>query len=317
LALPTDFFSTVAEEMVVSEALLTSGLQVLSEDGPRRGHFTREFFNDLVRMYLEEVRQIRLLSSEEEVELAKRMEKGDEEARRRLIEANLRLVISVARRYGGRGLPLLDLIQEGNLGLMRAIEKFDWRKGFRLSTYATWWVRQAIARGLTDQARTIRLPASAAEVITRLRRVSQELFVRLHRDPTPAEIGRAMGISADRVRQIGEIPQQPVSLETPIGEGENTYIRGVSAKQDAVTPESIVSSVMLAEDVDRLLEEVTPRERKVLRLRFGLDDGHARTLEEVGRTLGVTRERIRQIEAGALRKLRRPARARHLEDFIA
>ena len=238
------------------KAPLTGGLQVLSEDGHGRSHLTWEFLDDLVQMYLEEVGKIPLLSSEEEVELAKRVEKGDGEARRRLIEANLRLVVSVARRYVGRGLPFLDLIQEGNVGLMRAIEKFDWRKGFRLSTYATWWIRQTITRGLADQARTIRLPVSAAEVITRLRRVSQELSARLHRDPTPEEIGRAMGISADRVRQIREIPQQPVSLETPIREGENSYVHDFIANQDTLTPENIVSSIMLKEQVERLSSRI-------------------------------------------------------------
>ncbi len=271
---------------------------------------------DLVRLYLEEVGRIPLLTSAEEVALAQRVEHGDEPARRRLIEANLRLVVSVAKKYAGRGLPFLDLVQEGNLGLLRAVEKFDWRRGYRFGTYATWWIRHGIVRGLAGQARTIRLPVSVGGILTRFAQASRALSEQLGREPTPEEIGKAMGLQAERVRRIMAIPRQPVSLEAPTGE-EAGALRDVVADQEALTPEYIVFAALLREHLEAVLRVLTPREREVIRLRFGLDGGRPRTLAEVGRALAVTRERIRQIEAGALRKLLHPARAKSLEDFIA
>ncbi len=272
--------------------------------------------DDPVRMYLKEIGKVALLNSAEEIRLAKRMERGDEEAKRRLIEANLRLVVSIAKKYVGRGMLFLDLIQEGNLGLIRAVEKFDWRKGYKFSTYATWWIRQAITRALADQARTIRIPVHMVETINKLIRVSRQLLQEVGREPTPEEIGQVMKMPTERVREIIKIAQEPISLETPIGEEEDSHLGDFIEDQDALAPAEAASFTMLKEQLEGVLDTLTPRERKVLKLRFGLDDGRPRTLEEVGREFGVTRERIRQIEAKALRKLRHPSRSKRLKDFI-
>ncbi|NLU51612.1 MAG: RNA polymerase sigma factor RpoD [Clostridiaceae bacterium] len=272
--------------------------------------------DDPVRMYLKEIGKVPLLSSEEEIELAKRMEQGDEEAKKRLAEANLRLVVSIAKRYVGRGMLFLDLIQEGNLGLIKAVEKFDFRKGFKFSTYATWWIRQAITRAIADQARTIRIPVHMVETINKLIRVSRQLLQELGRDPTPEEIAKEMGMSEDKVRDIMKISQEPVSLETPIGEEEDSHLGDFIPDDDAPAPAESAAFTLLKEQLIGVLDTLTPREEKVLRLRFGLDDGRARTLEEVGREFNVTRERIRQIEAKALRKLRHPSRSKKLKDFL-
>ncbi len=272
--------------------------------------------DDPVRMYLKEIGKVALLTQPQEVSLAQRMEKGDEEAKRRLIEANLRLVVSIAKKYVGRGMLFLDLIQEGNLGLIRAVEKFDWRKGYKFSTYATWWIRQAITRALADQARTIRIPVHMVETINKLVRISRQLLQELGREPIPEEIAAAMGLPVERVREINKIAQEPISLETPIGEEEDSHLGDFIEDHEALAPAEAASFTMLKEQLEGVLETLTPRERKVLRLRFGLDDGRPRTLEEVGREFGVTRERIRQIEAKALRKLRHPSRSKRLKDFI-
>ncbi len=272
--------------------------------------------DDPVRMYLKEIGKVALLTQPQEVSLAQRMEKGDEEAKRRLIEANLRLVVSIAKKYVGRGMLFLDLIQEGNLGLIRAVEKFDWRKGYKFSTYATWWIRQAITRALADQARTIRIPVHMVETINKLVRISRQLLQELGREPAPEEIAAAMGLPVERVREINKIAQEPISLETPIGEEEDSHLGDFIEDHEALAPAEAASFTMLKEQLEVVLETLTPRERKVLRLRFGLDDGRPRTLEEVGREFGVTRERIRQIEAKALRKLRHPTRSKRLKDFI-
>lgn len=272
--------------------------------------------DDPVRMYLKEIGRVPLLTAEEEINLAKRMENGDEEAKRRLAEANLRLVVSIAKRYVGRGMLFLDLIQEGNLGLIKAVEKFDYSKGYKFSTYATWWIRQAITRAIADQARTIRIPVHMVETINKLIRVSRQLLQELGREPIPEEIAREMDISVERVREIMKIAQEPVSLETPIGEEEDSHLGDFIEDQDAPAPAEAASFMLLKEQLEEVLETLTPREEKVLRLRFGLDDGRARTLEEVGQHFGVTRERIRQIEAKALRKLRHPSRSKKLKDFL-
>lgn len=272
--------------------------------------------DDPVRMYLKEIGRVPLLTGDEEIKLAQRMEQGDEEAKRRLAEANLRLVVSIAKRYVGRGMLFLDLIQEGNLGLIKAVEKFDYNKGYKFSTYATWWIRQAITRAIADQARTIRIPVHMVETINKLIRVSRQLLQELGREPQPEEIGKEMDISVERVREIMKIAQEPVSLETPIGEEEDSHLGDFIEDQDAPAPAEAASFMLLKEQLEEVLDTLTPREEKVLRLRFGLDDGRARTLEEVGQHFGVTRERIRQIEAKALRKLRHPSRSKKLKDFL-
>ncbi|MEW8979448.1 MAG: RNA polymerase sigma factor RpoD [Symbiobacterium sp.] len=272
--------------------------------------------DDPVRMYLKEIGRVPLLTAEEEIEYAERIEKGDEEAKRRLAEANLRLVVSIAKRYVGRGMQFLDLIQEGNLGLIKAVEKFDYRKGFKFSTYATWWIRQAITRAIADQARTIRIPVHMVETINKLIRVTRQLVQELGREPTPEEIAERMDIPVERVREIQKIAQEPVSLETPIGEEEDSHLGDFIEDHEAPAPAEAASFTLLKEQLEEVLESLTPREEKVLRLRFGLDDGRARTLEEVGQVFGVTRERIRQIEAKALRKLRHPSRSKKLKDYL-
>mgnify|MGYP000991481234 FL=1 len=272
--------------------------------------------DDPVRMYLKEIGRVPLLTAEEEVELAKGIEEGSEEAKRQLAEANLRLVVSIAKRYVGRGMHFLDLIQEGNLGLIKAVEKFDYRKGFKFSTYATWWIRQAITRSIADQARTIRIPVHMVETINKLTRVSRQLLQELGRAPTPEEIAEEMDLPVERVREIMKIAQEPVSLETPIGEEEDSHLGDFIEDQEATAPAEAAAFTMLQEQLGQVLESLTPREQQVLRLRFGLDDGRGRTLEEVGQVFGVTRERIRQIEAKALRKLRHPSRSKKLKDFL-
>ncbi|TDA70246.1 MAG: RNA polymerase sigma factor RpoD [Clostridia bacterium] len=272
--------------------------------------------DDPVRMYLKEIGRIPLLNSEEEIELAKKMEQGDDEAKRRLAEANLRLVVSIAKRYVGRGLLFLDLIQEGNMGLIKAVEKFDYRKGYKFSTYATWWIRQAITRAIADQARTIRIPVHMVETINKLIRVQRQLLQELGREPLPEEIAEEMGVPVERVREIMKIAQEPVSLETPIGEEEDSHLGDFIEDEEAPAPAEAASFHLLKEQLEEVLDTLTPREEKVLRLRFGLDDGRSRTLEEVGQEFGVTRERIRQIEAKALRKLRHPSRSKKLKDYL-
>ena len=271
---------------------------------------------DPVRMYLKEIGKVSLLSADEEIELAKRMEKGDEAAKKRLAEANLRLVVSIAKRYVGRGMLFLDLIQEGNLGLIKAVEKFDYRKGYKFSTYATWWIRQAITRAIADQARTIRIPVHMVETINKLIRVSRQLLQELGREPTPEEIAAEMNMPVDRVREILKISQEPVSLETPIGEEEDSHLGDFIQDDNVPVPADAAAFTLLKEQLVEVLSTLTDREQKVLRLRFGLDDGRARTLEEVGKEFNVTRERIRQIEAKALRKLRHPSRSRKLKDYL-
>jgi len=314
----------------IYEALTEMGIEVVDEGEEEKevssdAHAEEELditvpegvaIDDPVRMYLKEIGRVPLLTAEEEIELAKRMEQGDEEAKRMLAEANLRLVVSIAKRYVGRGMLFLDLIQEGNLGLLKAVEKFDYRKGFKFSTYATWWIRQAITRAIADQARTIRIPVHMVETINKLVRVSRQLLQELGRDPLPEEIAEEMGISEEKVREVMKIAQEPVSLETPIGEEEDSHLGDFIEDQDAPSPVEAASFTLLKEQLEEVLETLTPREKKVLRLRFGIDDGRARTLEEVGQIFGVTRERIRQIEAKALRKLRHPSRSKKLKDFL-
>lgn len=271
---------------------------------------------DPIRMYLKEIGKIPLLSTDEEIELAKRMENGDEEARKRLAEANLRLVVSIAKRYVGRGMQFLDLIQEGNLGLIKAVEKFDYRKGYKFSTYATWWIRQAITRAIADQARTIRIPVHMVETINRLIRASRQMVQELGREPTPEELARKLDMPVERVREIKKISQDPVSLETPIGEEEDSHLGDFIQDDNVMVPADQAAFTLLHEQLMESLETLTEREQQVLRLRFGLDDGRPRTLEEVGRVFHVTRERIRQIEAKALRKLRHPSRSKKLKDYL-
>ena len=271
---------------------------------------------DPVRMYLKEIGKVPLLSADEEIELAQRMEDGDEDAKKRLAEANLRLVVSIAKRYVGRGMLFLDLIQEGNLGLIKAVEKFDYRKGYKFSTYATWWIRQAITRAIADQARTIRIPVHMVETINKLIRVSRQLLQELGREPSPEEIAEEMNMPVERVREILKISQEPVSLETPIGEEEDSHLGDFIQDDNVPVPADAAAFSLLKEQLNEVLSTLTEREQKVLRLRFGLDDGRARTLEEVGKEFNVTRERIRQIEAKALRKLRHPSRSRKLKDYL-
>ncbi len=272
--------------------------------------------DDPVRMYLKEIGKVPLLTAEEEIDLAKRMELGDEDAKKKLCEANLRLVVSIAKRYVGRGMLFLDLIQEGNLGLIKAVDKFDWRKGYKFSTYATWWIRQAITRSIADQARTIRIPVHMVETINKLIRISRQLLQELGREPSPEEIAAEMDISVEKVREILKIAQEPVSLETPIGEEEDSHLGDFIPDDDVPAPAEAAAFSMLKEQLVEVLDTLTEREQKVLKLRFGLEDGRARTLEEVGRQFDVTRERIRQIEAKALRKLRHPSRSKKLKDYL-
>ncbi len=297
-----------------------SGIQIINEDERDKELFEQALrdvgLDDPVKMYLKDIGRVPLLSPDEEVELAQKMQDGDEVAKQRLSEANLRLVVSIAKRYVGRGMLFLDLIQEGNLGLMKAVEKFDYQKGFKFSTYATWWIRQAITRAIADQARTIRIPVHMVETINKLTRVSRVLLQKLGREPTPAEIAEEMGVTEERVTEIQKIAQDPVSLETPIGEEEDSHLGDFIEDDHATTPSDTVASTMLKEQLLGVLDTLTPREEKVLRLRYGLDDGKPRTLEEVGKEFNVTRERIRQIEAKALRKLRHPTRSKKLKDFL-
>jgi RNA polymerase primary sigma factor len=313
------------------EALADQGIDVSDEsDAPASDnkHKEEEFdlsdlsvppgvkINDPVRMYLKEIGRVDLLSADEEITLAKRINDGDESAKRRLAEANLRLVVSIAKRYVGRGMLFLDLIQEGNMGLMKAVEKFDYTKGFKFSTYATWWIRQAITRAIADQARTIRIPVHMVETINKLIRVQRQQLQDLGREPTPEEIGKEMELSPEKVREILKIAQEPVSLETPIGEEDDSHLGDFIEDQDAKAPSEAAAYELLKEQLEDVLDTLTDREENVLRLRFGLDDGRTRTLEEVGKVFGVTRERIRQIEAKALRKLRHPSRSKQLKDFL-
>ena len=305
---------------LVYKTLPEMGVSIFDEEEREKELFEQALsdigLDDPVKMYLKDIGRVPLLSSDDEIELARKMQEGDEEAKRRLSEANLRLVVSIAKRYVGRGMLFLDLIQEGNLGLMKAVEKFDYQKGFKFSTYATWWIRQAITRAIADQARTIRIPVHMVETINKLTRVSRILLQKYGREPTPAEIAQEMNISEERVREIQKIAQDPVSLETPIGEEEDSHLGDFIEDDRAVTPSDSVSSTMLKETLLSVLNSLTPREEKVLRLRYGVDDGRPRTLEEVGKEFNVTRERIRQIEAKALRKLRHPSRSKHLKDFL-
>ncbi|MBQ8395089.1 MAG: RNA polymerase sigma factor RpoD [Clostridia bacterium] len=304
----------------VYKTLGEAGIQIVDEDQRDRELFEQALsdigLDDPVKMYLKDIGRVPLLSAEEEVELAKRMQENDEAAKKRLSEANLRLVVSIAKRYVGRGMLFLDLIQEGNLGLMKAVEKFDYQKGFKFSTYATWWIRQSITRAIADQARTIRIPVHMVETINKLTRVQRVLLQELGREPTPAEIAEKMGVTEDRVREIQKIAQDPVSLETPIGEEEDSHLGDFLEDDKTKTPSDSVAFTMLKEQLLGVLDTLTPREEKVLRLRYGIDDGKPRTLEEVGREFNVTRERIRQIEAKALRKLRHPSRSKKLKDFL-
>ncbi|MGH7903000.1 MAG: RNA polymerase sigma factor RpoD [Candidatus Dormibacteraceae bacterium] len=272
--------------------------------------------DDPVRMYLKEIGRVNLLTAQDEVTLAKAIEAGEWEAKQRLTEANLRLVVSIAKKYIGRGMSFLDLIQEGNMGLIRAVEKFDYHKGYKFSTYATWWIRQAITRAIADQARTIRIPVHMVETINKLVRISRRLLQELGREPSDDEIGEEMGITPEKVREIVKVSQDPVSLETPIGEEEDSHLGDFVEDKEAIAPSDAASLTMLHNEVEDILDTLTPRERRVLQLRFGLIDGHQRTLEEVGKRFGVTRERIRQIEAKALRKLRHPSRSKKLRDYL-
>ena len=314
-------FDTDAGQMdLVYKSLNEAGIQIVDEDQRDKELFEQALsdigLDDPVKMYLKDIGRVPLLSADEEVELAKRMQENDEAAKKRLSEANLRLVVSIAKRYVGRGMLFLDLIQEGNLGLMKAVEKFDYQKGFKFSTYATWWIRQSITRAIADQARTIRIPVHMVETINKLTRVQRVLLQELGREPTPSEIAEKMGVTEDRVREIQKIAQDPVSLETPIGEEEDSHLGDFIEDEKTITPSESVAFTMLKEQLLGVLDTLTPREEKVLRLRYGIDDGKPRTLEEVGKEFNVTRERIRQIEAKALRKLRHPSRSKRLKDFL-
>ena len=304
----------------VYKSLNDAGIQIVDEEQRDRELFEQALsdigLDDPVKMYLKDIGRVPLLSAEEEVELAKRMQEDDVAAKKRLSEANLRLVVSIAKRYVGRGMLFLDLIQEGNLGLMKAVEKFDYQKGFKFSTYATWWIRQSITRAIADQARTIRIPVHMVETINKLTRVQRVLLQELGREPTPEEIAEKMGVTEERVREIQKIAQDPVSLETPIGEEEDSHLGDFIEDEKTMTPSDSVATTMLKEQLLGVLDTLTPREEKVLRLRYGIDDGKPRTLEEVGKEFNVTRERIRQIEAKALRKLRHPSRCKRLKDFL-
>ncbi len=302
----------VVEEMEIPDDITSDISELESDLGSTEG----VAIDDPVRMYLKEIGKVPLLSAAEEIEIAKRMADGDQDAKKQMAEANLRLVVSVAKRYVGRGMLFLDLIQEGNLGLIKAVEKFDYRKGYKFSTYATWWIRQAITRAIADQARTIRIPVHMVETINKLIRVNRQLLQEYGREPRPDEIAREMGISEEKVREIIKVAQEPVSLETPIGEEEDSHLGDFIPDDDAPAPAEVAAFTLLKEQLMEVLDTLTPREEKVLRLRFGLDDGKARTLEEVGREFNVTRERIRQIEAKALRKLRHPSRSKKLKDFL-
>ena len=314
-------FDTTPTQMdFVYKSLAEASIQIVDEDQRDRELFEQALsdigLDDPVKMYLKDIGRVPLLSAEEEVDLARRMQEDDAAAKKRLSEANLRLVVSIAKRYVGRGMLFLDLIQEGNLGLMKAVEKFDYQKGFKFSTYATWWIRQSITRAIADQARTIRIPVHMVETINKLTRVQRVLLQELGREPTPEEIAEKMGVTEERVREIQKIAQDPVSLETPIGEEEDSHLGDFIEDEKTVTPSDSVAFTMLKEQLLGVLDTLTPREEKVLRLRYGLDDGKPRTLEEVGKEFNVTRERIRQIEAKALRKLRHPSRSKKLKDFV-
>ena len=312
--------ATPMELEEVYKTLDDAGIQIINEyerDKDLYDQLLKEVnMDDPVKMYLKDIGKVPLLAADEEIELAKKMLDGDEESKRRLSEANLRLVVSIAKRYMGRGMLFLDLIQEGNLGLMKAVEKFDYQKGFKFSTYATWWIRQAITRAIADQARTIRIPVHMVETINKQIRVSRTLLQEFGREPTPEEIAKYMGISEDKVREIQKIAQDPVSLETPIGEEEDSHLGDFLEDETSTAPSDMVAFTLLKEQLIGVLDTLTPREEKVLRLRYGIDDGRPRTLEEVGKEFNVTRERIRQIEAKALRKLRHPSRSKRLKDFL-
>ena len=306
---------TDEEEPALDEDVIAEGEEVEKIDFTDTGDISSTT-QDPVKMYLKDIGKVPLLSAEEEIELAKRMEAGDEAAKKKLAESNLRLVVSIAKRYVGRGMLFLDLIQEGNLGLLKAVEKFDYRKGYKFSTYATWWIRQAITRAIADQARTIRIPVHMVETINKLIRVSRQLLQELGREPTPEEIAAEMNMPVDRVREILKISQEPVSLETPIGEEEDSHLGDFIQDDNVPVPADAAAFTLLKEQLEEVLGTLTEREQKVLTLRFGLEDGRARTLEEVGKEFNVTRERIRQIEAKALRKLRHPSRSRKLKDYL-
>ena len=312
--------ATPMELEEVYKTLDDAGIQIINEyerDKDLYDQLLKEVnMDDPVKMYLKDIGKVPLLAADEEIELAKKMLDGDEESKRKLSEANLRLVVSIAKRYMGRGMLFLDLIQEGNLGLMKAVEKFDYQKGFKFSTYATWWIRQAITRAIADQARTIRIPVHMVETINKQIRVSRTLLQEFGREPTPEEIAKYMGISEDKVREIQKIAQDPVSLETPIGEEEDSHLGEFLDDETSTAPSDMVACTLLKEQLIGVLDTLTPREEKVLRLRYGIDDGRPRTLEEVGKEFNVTRERIRQIEAKALRKLRHPSRSKRLKDFL-
>ena len=303
------------EEPTLDEDVIAEGEDVEKIDFTDTGDISSTT-QDPVKMYLKDIGKVPLLSAEEEIELAKRMEAGDEMAKKKLAESNLRLVVSIAKRYVGRGMLFLDLIQEGNLGLLKAVEKFDYRKGYKFSTYATWWIRQAITRAIADQARTIRIPVHMVETINKVTRVSRDLLQKLGREPLPEEVGEVMGLPKERVQEIMKIAQEPVSLETPIGEEEDSHLGDFIQDESIPTPVEATNQTLLHEQLDEVVSTLTEREQRVIKLRFGWDDGRPRTLEEVGKEFNVTRERIRQIEEKALRKLRHPNRSRKLKDFL-